>query len=78
MKGQFVPLNMVPSHKQVTLMAITSGRGLRNRLTDMGLNKGTKLKVIHSSRVGPCIISVGNSRLVLGRGMAQKILVREE
>lgn len=78
MKGQFLPLSMVHFHKQVTLIAITGGRGLRKRLTDMGLNKGTKLKVIHSSRVGPCIVSVGNSRLVLGRGMAQKILVKEE
>ena len=78
MKGQFVPLNMISSHKQVTLMAITSGRGLRSRLTDMGLNQGVKFRVIHSSRVGPCIISLGNSRLVLGRGMAQKILVKED
>ena len=78
MKEQFVPLSKVASHKQVTLVEVTGGHNLRNRLTDMGLNKGVKLKVVHSSRLaGPCIVSVGGSRLVLGRGMAQQILVKE-
>ena len=52
-------------------------RGLRRRLTDMGLNEGMRLKVLHFHRPGPCIILVGNTRLVLGYGMAHKILVQE-
>ncbi len=77
MKGQILPLTMVISGSEVTLISIVGGRGLRARLTDMGLNKGMKLKVLHSHRPGPCIILVGNTRLVLGYGMAQKILVKE-
>ncbi len=76
MKGQILPLTMVPLYREATLVAITGGRGLRMRLTEMGLNEGTKLRIIHSSFPGPCVIAVGNGRLVLGYGMAQKILVR--
>jgi len=77
MKRGLLPLTMVVPGKEVTLVSITGGRGLRARLTDMGLSEGMKLKVIHSHRRGPCIILVGGTRLILGHGMAQKILVRE-
>jgi len=77
MKGELLPLTMVVPDREVTLISIAGGRGLRARLTDMGLNEGMKLKVLHSHRPGPCIVLAGNTRLVLGHGMAQKILVRE-
>ena len=77
MKGQILPLTKVPRDREVELVAITSGRGLRMRLTEMGLNEGVKLRVIHSHLPGPCLIAVDNERLVLGYGMAQKILVKE-
>jgi len=78
MRGGLLPLTMVVPGREVTLISIASGRGLRARLTDMGLFEGMKLKVIHSHRPGPCIILVGGTRLILGHGMAQKILVKEE
>ncbi len=70
-------LTMVTPGKEVTLVSITGGRGLRAKLTDMGLNEGMQIKVLHSHRPGPCVILAGNTRLVLGHGMAQKILVNE-
>ena len=78
MKGELLPLTAVGPGREVTLISIAGGRGLRARLTDMGLFEGMKLKVIHSHRPGPCIILVGGTRLILGHGMAQKILVKEE
>ena len=77
MREMLFPLGMVNPGKEVTLVAIQGGRGLRARLTDMGLNEGPKLKVLHSHRPGPCIVLVGNTRLVLGCGIAQKVLVKE-
>ncbi len=77
MKGQILPLTMVFPGREVTLISIVGGRGIRARLTDMGLGEGMRLKVIHSYRPGPCIILVGNTRLVLGYAMAQRILVKE-
>lgn len=76
MKNEILPLTMVAPGKKVTLISIAGGRGLRARLTDMGLKEGMEIKVLHSSRPGPCIILVGSTRLVLGQGMAQKVLVK--
>jgi len=77
MRNVFLPLSLVSPGKEVTLIAMQGGRGLKARLTDMGLNEGMRFKVLHSHRLGPCIILVGNTRLVLGYGMANKIMVEE-
>ena len=71
-----MPLSLAGSGKEVILITISGGRGLRARLNSMGLNEGMRFKVVHSHYHGPCVILVGNTRLVLGYGMIQKILVR--
>ena len=75
---QEFPLSLALAGKEMILVAIHGGRGLRARLNSMGLNEGMKLKVLHSHGHGSCIIQVGGTRLALGHGMAQKIMVKEK
>jgi len=52
------------------------GWGFEKRLMDMGLTPGTEIMVVKSAPFhGPLEVSVRGSRLALGRGMAEKILV---
>jgi len=76
MEETFLPLFLVPPGEEVIVVAIHGGRGLRARLTEMGLKEGLKLKVLHSYSPGPCIVLVGETRLILSYGMAQKIFVQ--
>jgi len=69
-------LAMARPGEVVTLVAINAGFGLRRRLADMGLSPGVSLRVIQSQMPGPVIIELRGSRLALGRGMAQKIMVK--
>jgi len=78
MNGNFFPLSLAVPGKKVTLVSINGGRGLRARLTNMGLKVGMQIEVMHSYRAGPCIVFAENTRLVLGHGMADKIFVKEE
>jgi ferrous iron transport protein A len=71
-----MPLAMARPGEVVTLVAINAGFGLRRRLADMGLSPGVSLRVIQSQMPGPVIIELRGSRLALGRGMAQKIMVK--
>ena len=57
------------------LVAIEGGTHIRRRLADLGLNTGMTLKVINDIAEGPMILSVKDSRLAIGRGMAEKIVV---
>ncbi len=72
------PLTTTPPGKEVVLISIFGGRGLRAKLTDMGLNEGIKIKVLQCGKGGPCVILFHNTRLVLGCGISQRIMVREE
>lgn len=61
----------------VRLVAIQGGTQIRRRLADMGLSTGMEVKVITSIERGPIILSVKDSRLAIGRGMAEKIIVEK-
>jgi ferrous iron transport protein A len=37
---------------------------------------GTQIKVLHNGRFGPFVISIKNSRMAIGRGVADKIMVK--
>ena len=71
-----VLLSSVNAGKTVTLVSIDAGQRLRSRLAAMGLTPGVELTVIRCSNHGPFVIKVKNSKVVLGRGMTQKILVK--
>jgi Fe2+ transport system protein FeoA len=52
------------------------GWGFRKRLEDMGLTPGTKITVVKSAPFnGPLEVYVRDSRLAIGRGMAERIFV---
>ena len=74
---ELIPLPSVSAGTEVVLVTIDGGNNLRQRLNDMGLNEGMKIKVLHSHKRGPCIVRSGQTRLVLGYGMAHKVLVRK-
>jgi Fe2+ transport system protein FeoA len=70
-----MPLALVKAGKRVHIVGLAAGEGLQGRLAAMGLVPGTQLEVIMNSAQGPFIVSVKGSRIILGHGMAQKIMV---
>ena len=68
-------LSMVDQGKEVTLAHINGGRGMRSKLYSMGLVPGADFTVLSGSGAGPVLLRVKDSRLAIGRGMAQKIMV---
>jgi ferrous iron transport protein A len=67
---------MVTPGENVRLVTIQGGRGIRQRLADIGLTPGTVLQVVQSDGWGPLIVAFKNdARLALGRGMAHKMMV---
>ena len=69
------PLSKVHAGETVKLVSIKAGRGLNSRLASMGLVPNVKITVVNNSQPGPFVISVKNSKMMLGRGMAHKIMV---
>jgi ferrous iron transport protein A len=59
-----------------TIVSVLGGKMLTKRLADLGMTSGTEIKVIGRTLFsGPVQIEVNGSRLVIGKGLASKIIV---
>jgi len=70
-----MPLSQALPGQEVVLVSVDGGRGLQRRLAEMGLLGGSRLRVLSAGR-GPIVVGVNQTRLVLGRGMVGRIMVR--
>ena len=57
------------------LLNVNAGQGLQSRLAAMGLVPGVEFEVIANHSRGPLVLAVDESRIMLGRGMAEKVVV---
>ena len=71
-----IPLNSIGIGSYAEVNNIEGGELMCKKLMGMGVNKGAIIEVMRND-AGPLIIKIGETRLVLGRGMAQKVMVRE-
>jgi Fe2+ transport system protein FeoA len=69
------PLSTIRAGQTVKLASIEAGRGLNSRLAAMGLLPNVEITVVNNGHPGPFVISVKGSKMMLGRGMADKIMV---
>lgn len=76
MKRRLKPLIHLPIGVKGVVKDIRGGRKSRSRLSDLGIIKDAKIKVVQNSN-GPLIISLGDNKVALGFGMANKVMVEE-
>lgn len=69
-------LSTAKAGESVRLVRIDAGRGLNSRLASLGLVANAELKVVSNGHPGPFVLIVKEAKVVLGRGVAQKILVK--
>lgn len=68
-------LSEVSSGQKVKVSSIKAGRVLNSRLAAMGLVANAEILVVSSGSKGPFVITVKGAKMMLGRGIAQKIQV---
>jgi Fur family ferric uptake transcriptional regulator len=68
-------LTMAKAGEKLLIREISGGAGVRMRLMSMGLRQGDAIEVITNDGQGQLAISADLKRYVLGRGLAQKIVV---
>lgn len=75
--GSDIILTQAVIGQPLLLVKIDGGKDVTRRLIELGLTPGVKLRLIQDSG-GPVILAVRDSRIALGRGMANKIIVSPE
>ena len=68
-------LSRVEPGREVTLIDINGGKGVRSKLYSMGLVPGVILTVLSRNGTGPVMVAVKDSRLAIGCSMTRKIIV---
>lgn len=71
-----MPLNFIGIGKLAEVNCVQGGEAMCKKIMEMGMSKGAIIKIMKNDS-GPLIVRVGETRLVLGHGMAQKVMVRE-
>ncbi len=75
-RAAVLPLVMASPGERVWVVELAGGRAVRERLRGMGVYPGICLEVITNNPSGPIIVSIEDSRLALGDGIARHVMVR--
>jgi Fur family ferric uptake transcriptional regulator len=74
-QNALIPLGSTKNGERVEIKGFTGGGAATLRLLSMGLRIGDQIEVITNAHHGQLVVAVDFKRLVLGRGLAEKILV---
>lgn len=69
------PLTCLRPGSTAEVRGVLAGRKARYRLASLGLIPGSVLHVVANPGLGPLLLSVGESRLMVERGVAEKVHV---
>lgn len=71
-------LTDTPIEIPLTVTAVNAGRVAQSRLTSMGVLPGEKLTVLRNDTNGPLVLEVKGTRVAIGRGLCQKVMVSQD
>ena len=74
------PLSRLKTGETATILGMSGGRGFQHRVISMGLAIGSDIEVLRNhagnGTGGAVVVRCGDTRLMLGHGMSEKIIVR--
>ena len=77
--GKLVTLRQMQSGQSGKVVQVQGGMGLANRLSALGVRPGKKITKVSSMLMrGPVTVQSGNTRMAIGFGMANTIIVEIE
>ena len=77
MSEELFPVTALDEGQEATVRLLSGGEALTGRLSAMGIIPGTRIKLLRKSR-GQIIVLASDTRVALGKGQAEKILVKRE
>lgn len=69
-------LALVKTGESVSVSDLSGGKGFKSRVLAMGFTPDARVTMMQNHNRGPVIVYLRDSQVALGRGEAEKILVR--
>ncbi len=73
-----ISLSQLSADKLAVILSFSSGRLETMRLASLGFTPGARIAMTQNYGHGPLIVTVRGTRVALGRGEAEQILVQPE
>lgn len=73
---KIAPLSSLRPGEEAWIVELQGGRGLVQKLVELGLIPGQRVRALSATRGGPVLVEVRGMRVALGRGMAARVFVR--
>ncbi len=70
-----IPLSALAPGETGIIRGFSAGRGMVSRCLALGFTPGTAVEMVQNAGRGPVIVLVRDTRVALGRGEAQKVMV---
>ena len=70
------PLNILSHGEEGVVVRLSGTEELRRRLIEQGVIPGVRLHLVHTSPETGVVVRIGETRLMLGRSTAGRVLVR--
>lgn len=67
-------LSSLEKNESGIICEIAGGCSARNRLCELGLNRGVSVQIVKND-IGPLILNMQGHKLAIGKGLADKILI---
>ena len=74
-RSLLVPLSHTKQGEFLVIKGFEGGKNAQMRLVSMGLRIGDTIEVVSTQAGGQFVIALGESRFVVGQGLAQKVMV---
>jgi len=71
-------LTSAPLNTALVITEINAGREAHSRLSSMGILPGKRIKIMRRDSRGPLLLDVSGSRVAVGRGLSEKVIVTVE
>ena len=71
-----IPLDRANTGEMVKIVEVEGGRKINMRLSAMGIKVGEHLEIVSTRPGAQAVVAVGDSRFIIGKGMANKVMVQ--
>ncbi|HOF00632.1 MAG TPA: ferrous iron transport protein A [Spirochaetota bacterium] len=75
--GFSYPLFLAKEFDEVSIVEIKGGQQFREKCINQGIVPGQKMTVLKKTENGPCLMSLFDSRIMIGREMLSRIFVKK-
>lgn|GEM_PF-37965 len=75
-RDALVPLHMAKPGERLVVRSVDAGTNMQLRISSMGLRIGDTIEMVSGGMGGQVVIASGENRLVMGKGMAEKVWVQ--